>query len=306
MNANRSLPDNSGFTLITVLYRSTSSARRELDGWAALVSTMSTDVEWILIDNSEDGSDADYFDRYSNISNIRVERRPENPGFAHSSNLGARLARHRWLVFLNPDITPDSAKFSSVMRQVRTNSDAVSTFAVGQTTSGFMHQGVHLIQNVWFSDRGRNARRAPIGPSGGFGIFDSDLFEDFGGFAEGLFAWGEDAELAIRLSNTNVPCVGIDEFFDHAGGHSFKTDPALRKRKVWLLARNRQSIAWLHFSPIRLVHFQLFVLCISLIKIPVHLRNKTLGSLVRGNLAGFGRARAETILQPIPSLRKHS
>ena len=304
MNVDRDEIGEDGFSLVTVLYRSTASAQAELDGWASVVEQLGRGVEWIVVDNSEDGADADYFAKFAEIENIRLERRPSNPGFALSSNLGASLARHRWVVFLNPDIAPDLAKFRAVMRAVRANDVPEATFAVGQITDQFRHQGISLIQNVWFSDRAGSSKKAPIGPSGGFGIFERQVFERFGGFSEGLFAWGEDAELAIRMSSAGIPCVVVDEYFDHSGGHSFKAIPELRRRKVWLLARNRQSIAWRHFSAPRLAYFQLFTLGVTLIKAPIHLRARTLGAVVRGNREGFGKKNAVQILKFQPLQRK--
>lgn len=277
------------FSLVTVLYHSSESARQELVGWADVVEKLAGKVEWVVIDNSEDDADSEFFKRFAHIENICFRHEPGNPGFAASSNLGASMAINEWVIFLNPDITPDLSRFKRVMETVTREKDSDATFAVGQITGSLKHQGICLIQNVWFSDRPKDSAMPLIGPSGGFGIFRRAQFHDFGGFAEGLFAWGEDAELAMRMREADVQCIGINEYFIHSGGHSFKAVPSLRQRKVWLLGRNRQLIAWRHFSLAQLVHFELFAFCIALIKTPVHLRNRTLGALLLGNKVGFGR-----------------
>ncbi|POH69727.1 hypothetical protein C3B59_05120 [Cryobacterium zongtaii] len=278
------------FSLVTVLYHSTTEARKELEGWAHVVEQLADRVEWVVIDNSEDEADREFFDRYTHIENIRFRRQPHNPGFAASSNLGAEMASNTWLVFLNPDIMPDMTMFTRVMDAVALQKDTGATFAVGQITGSLKHQGICLIRNVWFSDRPQDSSMPLIGPSGGFGIVKRAQFLDFQGFVGGLFAWGEDAELAIRMSKAGVPCIGINEYFLHSGGHSFKAVPTLRQRKVWLLGRNRQLIAWQHFSVAQLFFFEFFVLCITVLKSPVHIRNRTLGALLRGNGSGFGRS----------------
>lgn len=291
------------FSIVTVLYHSSDSTSVELSGWAQVMSDLKDTVEWIVIDNSEDTADSEFFEQFRHIENIRYSRRPDNPGFAASSNQGANSSSRPWLVFLNPDVFPDREKLRRVLDQVLTSSTVPTTFAVGQITDNFRHQGICLLAGgVWFSDRPEGSKNLLLGPSGGIGIYPRMLFQEFDGFSEDLFAWGEDAELAIRLSSSGVLCLPIDEYFDHAGGHSFKGVERLRKKKVWLLARNRQTIARRHYGLEKLIRFEAMTLAVTLAKLPVHIRNKTVAAVVRGNIDGLKLSqRAERGARSIPT-----
>jgi GT2 family glycosyltransferase len=61
----------------------------------------------VLVDNgSTDGSLDGLENRWPALS-LRVERLPENRGFATANNLGAHLAQGKWLALLNLDAFPD-------------------------------------------------------------------------------------------------------------------------------------------------------------------------------------------------------
>src|SRR5687767_14872791 len=66
------------------------------------------DFEVILIDNdSLDGGTNELEQKYPELD-LHVERQPSNLGFAAANNIGARLARGRWLALLNTDAFPES------------------------------------------------------------------------------------------------------------------------------------------------------------------------------------------------------
>ena len=58
------------------------------------------------------------------------------------------------------------------------------------------------------------------GPSGGAAAYRPSLFREFGGFYEAMFAWGEDADLALRLHMAGHTCLPLDLGLPHHGGHS--------------------------------------------------------------------------------------
>jgi GT2 family glycosyltransferase len=115
-----------------------------------------------------------------------------------------------------------------------------------------MHGGVYTGVDVHpislFIDRATGARRGPLGPSGGGAVFPTGLFQEFGGFHEHLFAWGEDADLAYRLYAAGRRTRPLDLALEHAGGHSVGTDGKLLGFRAYLLARNRILVAARTFS----------------------------------------------------------
>jgi len=63
--------------------------------------------EVILVDNdSEDGALDGLHEKYSSLD-LRIERLNTNRGFATANNIGARLARGKWLALLNANAFPE-------------------------------------------------------------------------------------------------------------------------------------------------------------------------------------------------------
>lgn len=273
-------------TVITVTYHSSRTAGETLRHNAAVLSGFAEKLQWIVIDNSEDGGDASFLSSVRS-PNLSIVERPDNPGFAGACNLGATLTTSPWIMLLNPDVQLEAGKLREVIDQVLAAKNHRQTFAVGQVTDGVHHIGIGLLFNVWFTDRMRDDQHPPIAPSGGFGLYPRQLYLDTGGFAEELFAWGEDADLGLRFQDLGVPCQTIDVFFPHAGGHVHTENKRLERKKVWLLARNRQIIARRRYPLPRRVLFELMAGGVLLLKVPMHVRRGTLGAALLGNYDGL-------------------
>ena len=82
-----------------------------------------TDFEVIVIDNgSIDGSVSNLKENWPMLS-LRVERLPSNLGFAAANNLGASLARGRWLALLNTDAFPEPDWLENLLEATRNYPD---------------------------------------------------------------------------------------------------------------------------------------------------------------------------------------
>lgn len=273
-------------SFVTVTFRSAASAADCLRQMVDCMREMD-DAEWIFVDNCEDGSDAEYIRSLAPPANVRIVADGGNSGFATGSNDGASLARAPWVAFVNPDIVVSSASLRSVMNGVRDAGAGQHVFAVGQITHGRRHIGIALLLSIWFIDNPSDSNRELIGPSGGFAVFYRTKFLNSGGFDTEMFAWGEDVDLAMRLRAKGEHCARIETYFEHLGGHSFSGDREIRRRKVWLLARNRQIVAWRHYGLAKIVGLQAMTLAVAVLKLPYHLKHGTFLALFRGNVTGI-------------------
>ena len=71
-----------------------------------LVQQTIQDFEIIIIDNASlDGSVKNLKEKWSNLI-FQIEKLDENKGYAIANNIGARLARGKWLALLNADAFP--------------------------------------------------------------------------------------------------------------------------------------------------------------------------------------------------------
>ena len=271
-----------------VTYHSWFSAQVELKAMARLAAER-TDVQWCFVDNSDDASDAAKLRTALHSSAAaRVITLP-NPGFAAGCNAAVASSEARWVMILNPDVMIGANELNAVVERLQHLGER-ETLAVSMITRGRRHGGIALVRPWWFVDAAIDSPRV-LGPSGGAGVYPRELYREFGGLWEPLFAWGEDADLAWRLHRDGVPCSVLDLGLGHAGGHSLSGGSASQAFKVGLLYRNRVWVARRNLDPIRYVAF---MVCYASAVLVLSLRNARRGALLasyRGYLIGLRTAR---------------
>lgn len=300
--------------VIVVTYHSLGAATPELNRFVTLAGLADPRVHWSFVDNSEDSSDADYLEAsLAQAGSPTVLRRPDNPGFAASCNEAARASRAQWLLFINPDILLDQVALDRIVTGLAQAADDVSCMALSQQTGSFGHQGVSVNRAGWFMDRRVTSAgsspaelaRAPvrrvvrgaeqlIGPSGGAAAFRTEAFLECSGFYEPLFAWGEDADLALRMHLGGHTCVPLDLALPHQGGHSVSAGEVTRRR-AGLLVGNRITIAARLYSVPQTAVFGAFLVAALIGKAPRMIRQGTVGAHLGGvarACRGIRRARA--------------
>ena len=286
-------PTDVQISVITVTYRSAHSAAACLEATAGTVAAFGEQVEWIVVDNSEDASDEGLLlTLRDGLPSMRILRRPSNPGFAASCNEGASAAAGAWLLLVNPDIYLTREVLGAVAETVRRADDSVAAFAIGQSTRGRRHLGIGLLFGAWFFDRSPQSRTRLLGPSGGLAALERSRFLRVGGFDEQMFAWGEDVDLAFRMRREGWRCEEVEAFAEHLGGHSVSS-PEAQSLKAYLLGRNRQVVAWRHYSLTRLAWMELLSLAVYAARLPAHLRQGSFPFLWRGLVEGVQIGRAE-------------
>jgi len=261
-------------------------------------------THWTFVDNSEDSADAAFLGPLARGSaNVKVVCRPDNAGFAGGCNLVGLATPAEWVILLNPDVWVTAEALDTVMRAIRAAGDEIDSLALSQQTGSLRHLGVATNRAGWFMDRpvggdaaSRSARGLVyrlvggagtlLGPSGGAAAYRVAAFRRFGGFYADLFAWGEDADLALRMSLAGSGCAPVDVRLPHAGGHSV-SDGDVARRRARLLVRNRVWVAARLYTWPKIAVFTAFLLAVMLVKVPAMLRAGTAGANVRGVAEGY-------------------
>ena len=231
-------------TVVTVLYRSAEMLAQTLPTWAQAARGLP--IDFVFVDNSPtDGCErllADNLEAgtYTYLPN------PANNGFAGGCNLAVGSATASHVLLLNADVWLPEDALSAITKAVAENPDR--PIAIGLAMDGGEYTGIDLNPISLFVDRLAGTGRGPLGPSGGAGVFPTDLFHRFGGFHEPMFAWGEDADLALRLYAGGVRTATLDLALPHAKGHSVAGDEQLSGFRAFLLARNRVLVGARTFS----------------------------------------------------------
>ncbi|RAK57066.1 glycosyltransferase family 2 protein [Phenylobacterium deserti] len=234
---------------------------------ASLKAQTVTDHEVILIDNAS--KDPAARDAAAADSSLIFVGNSENLGFAAACNQGARIARGRWIAFLNPDAVarPDwleqllaaTERFAGVRafasRQLLAE-DTSKLDGLGDVMSsaGFPFRGGYLQP-----DLGRTEPGEVFSACGGAMLIDRELFLALGGFDERLFCYCEDVDLGYRLRLQGEPTVVIPQaVVTHVGSASsggprsdFATFYGTRNR-LWVFIKNTPPLLLLLTWPLHL------------------------------------------------------
>jgi GT2 family glycosyltransferase len=189
------------------------------------------------------GPRAEEIDRAEAMPSVRVLDAGGNLGYAGGGNLGAREATGDVLVFLNPDTVVRPGALASL---AATLEDASIGIAMARLLlldrPDTLNSGgnvLHISGIAWAGGYGEPAAtiaavRDVTYPSGAAMAIRRDLFLELGGFADELFMYQEDLELAWRARLRGLRVV-VDPGADVLHDYDYERNP----RKQYFLERNR-------------------------------------------------------------------
>ncbi|MBO6561387.1 MAG: glycosyltransferase family 2 protein [Nisaea sp.] len=202
------------FSVLVVAYNSGAHLPRCL---AALEAQSCRDFEVIVLDNGS--SDGIAIDLSVLSVPARLERSPDNLGFAAGNNILARKAEGGWLALLNPDAFPEPDWLVEVLaatRRYRGVHVFGSTQLLDENPGLLDGAGDHYspLGLAWRGDRMRPAGTIAedgevMGPCAAAGIYRRDAFLAVGGFAERFFCYYEDVDLGLRLRLNGERCIQL-------------------------------------------------------------------------------------------------
>lgn len=218
---------------------------------ACVASVWADEPEWevIVVDN---GADPREIEAVEGAGRAAIVRPLRNLGFGGGCNIGAAVARHQRIVFLNPDtIVPPG----SLARLVEPLDDAGIGIVTGclrlNDRPDVLHAAgtaVHVSGLGWSSGYGAPPP-APSGlvevaaPCGAAMAVRSDTLRELGGFHDELFLYLEDVELGwrARMAGTRVVCsIGASFYHDY--------DFERHTTKRYFLERNRLAFVAICYS----------------------------------------------------------
>lgn len=237
-------------TVCVIAYNSGPTLRACLQG---LQDQNFRDFETLVIDNaSPDPGDSATAEAFPGV---RVVKNAENLGFAGAGNQGARLARGRWYVLLNPDAWPEP-DWLERLTDAAARHPAVRSFTSRQLAAdapgkldglgdvmsvfGIPYRGGYLN-----ADTGQAREGEVFSPCGAAMMIDRALFLALGGFDEDFFCYGEDVDLGYRLQLAGEPTLLVPAAtINHVGSASSggrKSEFAVfhgTRNRFWVLFKN--------------------------------------------------------------------
>lgn len=154
----------------------------------------------IVVDNASEDGTAEMV-RRDFPSAVLVEM-SRNAGFGRAVNAGAAAGSGDAIVLVNNDVIVEPGFVEAICAPL---ADPAVGMVAGMTTmpdgSGIDSFGIELDVTLAAYNRGRlGARPGRLAmPSGGAAAYRRTAFDAAGGFDDGLFAYGEDVDLGLRL-----------------------------------------------------------------------------------------------------------
>lgn len=223
------------------------------------------DFEVIIIDNgSDDGALDDLQERYPSLE-LQVHKLKENVGFAVANNIGARLARGRWLALLNTDAFPAPDWLSSLIAATEKR-PGFSSFSSRQISADNIHfldgagDVYHVSGFAWKRHLGYPSESYG-GESGevfsscaAAAMYSREAFLEVGGFDEDLFSYYEDVDLGFRLRLTGHPAFYVaDAIVEHVGSG------ALGIKSDFAFYYSHRNVVWIFFANMPSPYFWLYL-----------------------------------------------
>ncbi len=231
---------------------------RGIDDLTACVTALTRsdwpDLEIVVVDNgSSDGVPSEL--------PVRRVVLPSNVGFAAGANAGMQATTGAWILLINPDA---EAAPDCVRALVEADVDAATARVVLRDDPDRLDNCGHDLYPDglnWCRGRGETASgryeesEDVLLFSGAAVLLRRSALARVGLFDPSYWAYGEDADLSLRLAARGLRCRYVrDAEVTHAVGGSFGK---LSMRKVFLVERNRARVAvthlpagWLAASPL--------------------------------------------------------
>ena len=235
-------------SIIVVNYNGRAWLKRCL---GAAVAELTPDSELIVVDNgSTDGSVEFVRKTFPRARTVPLET---NLGFAAGNNVGVRVARGRYIAFLNNDAEPQSG-WLFTLRQVLETHPHVGLVA---SRIVFMHDrgvvdsagdGLTRCGGAFKRSHGQQVQEAlepqeVFGACGAACLIRRDLFDDIGGFDEAFFAVHEDVDLSYRVQLRGYRCLYVPEATVwHAGSAT------LGRLSAQAIFWGQRNLEWMYFK----------------------------------------------------------
>lgn len=228
------------------------------------------DFEIILVDNgSTDGSADGVQGKYSDLR-IKVVALDKNLGFAAANNIGARLARGKWLALLNADAYPEPDWLENLIAAAEDNPQ-FNFFSSRQIQANApdLLDGAgdvyHASGLAWRQHYNRPASTYGLHSEEVFGacaaaaLYRKDDFLAVGGFDETFFSYFEDVDISFRLRLMNGCCLYVPQaVVYHVGSASTgKTSDFayyhVHRNMVWTFFKDMPAFLFWCFLPFHML-----------------------------------------------------
>jgi GT2 family glycosyltransferase len=239
-------------TVVSVIVLNYNGKKYLEDCVSSVLESLYTSYELILVDNDSSDGTADYMLReYTHDTRIVLKFSSRNLGFAAGNNLGAKIAKGKYLIFLNNDTMVKPTWMTQLVVAMETD------VTVGACQSKILYLDDPsridsmggLIYKFGFGheigsnqvDKGQfDYLRDIFFAKGASLCVRRTIFESLGGFDETMFLRSEDVDLCWRIRQLGYRVVVVPKSIVlHKKGASVREGSPL---EVYFSARNRSYV----------------------------------------------------------------
>lgn len=229
--------------------------------------------EIIVVDN---GSENDIGWAEKKYHNLKIKRLESNHGFAIANNIGARLARGKWIALLNADAFPEPDWLARLLqaaeahpefsffssRQVQANSpELLDGAGDAYHISGLAWRNAYKLSSKTHALEKREVFSACAAAA----LYRREDFLEVGGFDEDYFSYFEDVDLGFRLRLAGKKCLYVPEAVVHHVGSAStgkRSDFSVYygyRNMVWTFFKDMPSPLIWFFLPVHIATLLFFV-----------------------------------------------
>jgi GT2 family glycosyltransferase len=211
------------------------------------------DFEVIIVDNGSNDHSATNLNQRYPVLQLQVNRLEKNVGFAAGNNIGASLARGKWLVLLNADAFPEQNWLQELVLASQSHPEMISFSSRQlQDTNPKVLDGAgdayHVSGFAWRIGIGYPASQYGLVPAEIFSpcaaaaMYLRQAFLDVGGFDEDFFSYFEDVDLGFRMQLRGYRCLYVPTaIVYHVGSATFGV------RSTFALYHTHRNMIWTYF-----------------------------------------------------------
>ena len=212
---------------------------------------------------------------------LTVHQFSSNLGFATANNIGARMAKGKWLALLNADAFPEPDWLEKLVQAAEENPE-YSFFSSRQIQANNPKlmdgagDAYHISGLAWrngynhkVSDYGHEQKEV-FSACAAAALISRDLFLEMGGFDEDFFSYFEDVDLGFRLRLMGKKCLYVpDAVVHHVGSASTgkRSDFSVYygyRNMIWTFFKNMPSPLIWFLLPVHITTLLFFVFYLSL------------------------------------------
>lgn len=190
----------------------------------SLSKTDYKNYEVIFIDNCSNDDSIEFVKK--NYTEIQVIQLNKNYGFAAPNNIAAKVARGKYLVFLNNDTEVTPGWLGELVKELEMDISIAMAQSLLMRPDGTIDSSgdfIDVLGRAYSNTEVPKGVRYILSPRAACMIIKKDIFLDLGGFDESYFASYEDVELGWKawLWGYKV-CIVPTSVVQHVGGQTIK------------------------------------------------------------------------------------